>query len=241
MTRAPYVQLKAESPYDRGNREMADTTLGWRFVNPRLADRYYPYSMGETAENVAERWGVSRERQDAFALESHQRAVAAIEAGRFDDQIVPITVPQRKGDPIVVSRDEHPRADTSPEALARLRPAFRTEGGTVTAGNSSGSTTARRRSCSSRRTGRARWASNRLRAWSPPRSPASTPRSWASARSRRPARRSSVPGSASRTSTSSSSTRRSPRSRSSASTSWGSTRRRSTSMAARSRWGTRWA
>ena len=138
MTRAPYVQLKAETPFDRGNRDMADTTLGWRFVNPRLAERYYPYSMGETAENVAERWGVSRERQDSFALESQQRAVAAIEAGRFDDQIVPISVPQRKGDPVLVSRDEHPRADTSPEALARLRPAFRSESGTVTAGNSSG-------------------------------------------------------------------------------------------------------
>jgi acetyl-CoA acetyltransferase family protein len=93
--------------------------------------------MGETGENVAERWGVSRERQDAFALESQRRAVAAIEAGRFDDQIVPITVPQRKGEPIVVTRDEHPRADTSAEALARLRPAFR-DGGSVTAGNSSG-------------------------------------------------------------------------------------------------------
>ena len=111
MTRAPYVQLKAESAFDRGNREMADTTLGWRFVNPRLAERHYPYSMGETAENVAERWGVSRERQDAFALESQRRAVAAIEAGRFADQIVPISVPQRKGEPLVVDRDEHPRAD----------------------------------------------------------------------------------------------------------------------------------
>jgi 3-oxoadipyl-CoA thiolase len=129
MTRAPYVQLKPESAYDRGDREMADTTLGWRFVNPRLAERYYPYSMGETAENVAERWGVSRERQDAFATESHRR---------FDDQIVPIQVPQRKGDPILVSRDEHPRADTTVEALAKLRPAFRPEGGSVTAGNSSG-------------------------------------------------------------------------------------------------------
>src|SRR4051812_15608645 len=138
MTRAPYVQLKAEGPWERGPRELADTTLGWRFVNPRLAERHYPYSMGETAENVAERWGVSRERQDAFALESHRRAVAAIDAGRFADQIVPITVPQRKGDPIVVDRDEHPRADTTPDALARLRPAFRPEGGSVTAGNSSG-------------------------------------------------------------------------------------------------------
>jgi 3-oxoadipyl-CoA thiolase len=139
MTRAPYVQLKADSPYDRGPREMADTTLGWRFVNPRLAERHYPYSMGETAENVADRWDVSRERQDAFALESQQRAVAAIEAGRFDTQIVPVTVPQRKGEALVVDRDEHPRADTSLEALARLEPAFRTDGnGSVTAGNSSG-------------------------------------------------------------------------------------------------------
>ena len=138
MTRAPYVQLKADGAWDRGPRELADTTLGWRFVNPRLAERHYPYSMGETAENVAERWGVSRERQDAFALESQQRAVAAIEAGRFDAQIVPVEVPQRRGDPIVVARDEHPRADTSLEALAKLRPAFRPEGGSVTAGNSSG-------------------------------------------------------------------------------------------------------
>ena len=138
MTRAPYVQLKAETPYDRGARELADTTLGWRFVNPRLAERHYPYSMGETAENVAERWNVSRERQDAFALESHRRAVAAIEAGRFDDQIVPVEVTGRKGETTVVARDEHPRADTSIEALAKLRPAFRPEGGSVTAGNSSG-------------------------------------------------------------------------------------------------------
>jgi 3-oxoadipyl-CoA thiolase len=138
MTRAPYVQLKAESPYDRGPREMADTTLGWRFVNPRLAERHYPYSMGETAENVAERWNITRERQDTFALESQQRSVAAIEAGRFADQIVPITIPQRRGDPLVIDRDEHPRADTSMEALGRLKPAFRPEGGTVTAGNSSG-------------------------------------------------------------------------------------------------------
>jgi 3-oxoadipyl-CoA thiolase len=138
MTRAPYVQLKAEAPYDRGAREFADTTLGWRFVNPRLAERHYPYSMGETAENVAERWNVSRERQDAFALESHRRAVAAIEAGRFDDQIVPVEVTGRKGEATVVARDEHPRPDSSIEALAKLRPTFRPEGGSVTAGNSSG-------------------------------------------------------------------------------------------------------
>ena len=141
MTRAPYVMAKAEAAWDRGPRELQDTTLGWRFLNPKLAAMHYPYSMGETAENVVERYGdrldVSRERQDAFALRSHQRAVAAIEGGLFDDQIVPVEVPQRKGDPILVSRDEHPRADTSMEALAKLRPAFR-EGGSVTAGNSSG-------------------------------------------------------------------------------------------------------
>ena len=137
MTRAPYVLAKPEAAYDRGNRELHDTTLGWRFVNPALAARHYPYSMGETAENVAERWGVGRERQDAFALDSQRKAALAIEAGRFDSQLVPIEVPQRKGEPIVVARDEHPRADSSAAALARLRPAFR-EGGTVTAGNSSG-------------------------------------------------------------------------------------------------------
>ncbi len=139
MTRAPYVMAKAAVAWDRGPRELEDTTLGWRFLNPRLAERYYPYSMGETAENVAERYGISRERQDAFALESQLRAVAAIEAGRFDEQIVPVEVPGRKGGPpTVVARDEHPRADTSAEALAKLRPAFKRDGGSVTAGNSSG-------------------------------------------------------------------------------------------------------
>ena len=137
MTRAPYVMAKPATAFDRGPRELEDTTLGWRFLNPKLAELHYPYSMGETAENVAERWTVDRERQDAFALASQQKAVAAIEAGRFDDQIVPITVPSKKGEPVVVTRDEHPRADSSVEALAKLRPAFR-DGGTVTAGNSSG-------------------------------------------------------------------------------------------------------
>jgi 3-oxoadipyl-CoA thiolase len=137
MTRAPYVMAKPGTAWERGQRDLEDTTLGWRFVNPKLAEQHYPYSMGETAENVAERWSVDRERQDAFALDSQRKAVAAIEAGRFDAQIVPIPVPQAKGEPVLVSRDEHPRADSTFEALARLRPAFR-EGGTVTAGNSSG-------------------------------------------------------------------------------------------------------
>ncbi|MGZ6260521.1 MAG: thiolase family protein [Candidatus Limnocylindrales bacterium] len=137
MTRAPYAMLKPEAPYERGEHQLVDTTLGWRFVNPRLAELHQPYSMGETGENVAERCAVSREDQDAFALLSHQRAIAAIEAGRFAGQLVPVVVPQPKGEPIIVERDEHPRADTSREALARLKPAFRA-GGTVTAGNSSG-------------------------------------------------------------------------------------------------------
>ena len=141
MTRAPYVMGKAAAAWDRGARELQDSTLGWRFINPKLSALYHPFTMGETAENVVERYGatndVTRERQDAFALRSHQRAVAAIEGGLFDGQLVPVPVPQKKGDPVLVSRDEHPRADTSMEALGKLRAAFR-EGGTVTAGNSSG-------------------------------------------------------------------------------------------------------
>jgi 3-oxoadipyl-CoA thiolase len=138
MTRAPYVMAKPATAWDRGPREVEDTTLGWRFLNPRLAELHYPYSMGETAENVAERYGIDRERQDAFALESQRRAIAAIEAGRFADQIVPVEVPGRKGALTVVDRDEHPRADSSAAALAGLRPAFKRDGGTVTAGNASG-------------------------------------------------------------------------------------------------------
>jgi 3-oxoadipyl-CoA thiolase len=137
MTRAPYVMAKPAAPFERGDREMFDSTLGWRFVNPALAALHYPYSMGETAENVAERWSVEREAQDAFALASQQKAIAAIQGGRFDDQIVPIPIPQKKGGPMMVERDEPPRADTSAEALAHLRPVFR-EDGSVTAGNSSG-------------------------------------------------------------------------------------------------------
>ena len=137
MSRAPYVMLKPESGYERGTHDLVDSTLGWRFVNPRLHAAYPAISLGETAECVADDWSVSRERQDAFALASQQRTAAAIAAGRFDGQLVPVTIPQRKGDPVVVTRDEHPRADSSAEALAKLRPAFR-EGGSVTAGNSSG-------------------------------------------------------------------------------------------------------
>jgi len=136
MSRAPLVALKPERALARGSMELVDTTIGWRFVNPALAERHSTESMGETAENVAERYGVSREDQDAFALESHRRAVAAAEAGRFDDEIVTVEVPQPKGPPITVHADEGPRSDTNAERLAGLRPVFR-EGGTVTAGNSS--------------------------------------------------------------------------------------------------------
>jgi 3-oxoadipyl-CoA thiolase len=136
MSRAPFVMLKPEQGFERGARELADTTLGWRFVNPRMAERYSTELMGETAENVAERYEVSREDQDTFAVESHRRAVAAAEAGRFDDEIVAVEVPQRKGDPLLVSEDEGPRPDTTLERLAKLRAIFR-EGGSVTAGNAS--------------------------------------------------------------------------------------------------------
>jgi len=136
MSRSPFAMLKPERGLPRGNMELVDTTLGWRFVNPRIEERYSTEAMGATAENVAERYGVSREDQDAFALESHRRAAAATEEGRFDDEVVPVPVPQRKGEPVTVHSDEGIRPDTTLEKLAKLRPVFR-EGGTVTAGNSS--------------------------------------------------------------------------------------------------------
>jgi 3-oxoadipyl-CoA thiolase len=137
MSRAPWVIPKAERAFPWGNLTAWDTTIGWRFPNPRLKEQYGNESMGETAENIYEETGISREEQDAFAYESHRRAIAAIDSGRFAEEIVPVPVPQRKGDPIIVDTDEHPRRDTSPEKLARLRPAFRPNG-TVTAGNASG-------------------------------------------------------------------------------------------------------
>ncbi len=137
MTRAPFVMGKAETAFPRGDLAMYDTTIGWRFINPKLAEMHHPYSMGETAENVAERYGVSREEQDKFALWSQQKAAVAIREGRFKEEIVPVVIPQRKGEPVVVDTDEHPRPDTTFEKLAALKPAFK-KGGTVTAGNSSG-------------------------------------------------------------------------------------------------------
>jgi 3-oxoadipyl-CoA thiolase len=138
MTRAPYVVAKPSAAFPRGEQTMYDTTLGWRFTNPRLADMHYPYSMGETAENVAERCGVTREEQDAFALESQRRWKAALDVGKFAEEIVPIDVPEgRATRPFEV--DEHPRPDATLESLAKLRPAFtKDDSGSVTAGNSSG-------------------------------------------------------------------------------------------------------
>ena len=137
MSRAPLVTLKPESGLERGNRELVDTTIGWRFVNPRLHAQYPAISLGETAERVAERWGVSRGDQDAFALESQGRAAAASSAGIFAEEIVPVSIPQRGGAPLLVDRDEHLRPDTTAAGLAALKPAFAADG-TVTAGNASG-------------------------------------------------------------------------------------------------------
>jgi 3-oxoadipyl-CoA thiolase len=136
MSRAPFVLGKATSAFDR-NAEIHDTTIGWRFVNPQMKARYGVDSMPETAENVAEEFSVSRADQDAFALRSQRRAAQAIEAGLLAEEIVPVPIPQRRGDPILVSADEHPRPDTTLEALARLPPIVR-DHGTVTAGNASG-------------------------------------------------------------------------------------------------------
>jgi 3-oxoadipyl-CoA thiolase len=139
MSRAPYSFPKAEEGFSFGNLTAYDTALGWRYPNPRMKDTYGTDSMGETAENIAiARPHITREKQDAFAVHSHQKAIAAMDAGHFTAEIIPVPVPQKKGDPILVSTDERPRRDTSMENLARLKPAFRKEGGTVTAGNASG-------------------------------------------------------------------------------------------------------
>jgi 3-oxoadipyl-CoA thiolase len=136
MTRAPFVHLKPDKRFPRGPIESVDTTIGWRFINPRLAERYSTEGMGETAENVAERYEVTRADQDQFALASHQRAVAAWEAGTFAREVAPLEVPNGNAGPVLVERDEGPREDTDLERLAKLKPVFR-EGGSVTAGNAS--------------------------------------------------------------------------------------------------------
>jgi 3-oxoadipyl-CoA thiolase len=135
MSRAPYAMPKPTRPV--GNLTAYDTTLGWRFVNPKMDAAYGADPLGITAENIAEENGITREAQDAFALASHQRAIAAIDSGKFAEEILPVSLPQRKGDPLIFNTDERPRRDTSLKALGRLRPAFKPDG-TVTAGNSSG-------------------------------------------------------------------------------------------------------
>ena len=142
MSRAPYSIPKADKPFAFGNLTAWDTVLGWRYPNPKMQEVYGTESMGETAENIAEMMAanqspITREMQDAFSLQSHQRAIAAIDAGKFAEEIVPVPIPQKKGDPLLVTTDERPRRDTSLEALAKLTPSFR-KNGTVTAGNSSG-------------------------------------------------------------------------------------------------------
>lgn len=135
MTRAPFVMAKSETAFGR-TPEIYDTTIGWRFTNKKLAEMYYPYVMGETGENVAERWKISREQQDAFAFSSQQKYAAAHAANRFAEELIPVMIPQKKGDPVKFEKDEHPRL-SSLEDLAKLKPAFKKDG-TVTAGNSSG-------------------------------------------------------------------------------------------------------
>ncbi|HWO97011.1 MAG TPA: thiolase family protein [Bacillus sp. (in: firmicutes)] len=137
MTRAPYVMMKPQLGGMRETPALEDTTIGWRLVNPALAKQYPPISLGKTAENVAVRYGISREEQDELALLSQNKAHQAIVSGRFKDEIVPVSIPQRKGNSIIFDTDEHPRPETTLEVLSKLKPAF-VEGGTVTAGNSSG-------------------------------------------------------------------------------------------------------
>jgi len=138
MSRAPFVMAKGQTAFDR-RCEIHDTTIGWRFTNPKLSELYHPFSMGETAENVARQWSISREAQDKFAWESQQKWKAAKDAGKWEDEIIPVNVPQRKGDPILVDIDEHPRPEVSLKKLNTLKPAFSTEpDATVTPGNSSG-------------------------------------------------------------------------------------------------------
>jgi 3-oxoadipyl-CoA thiolase len=139
MSRAPYSVPKAEAGFSFGNLTAWDTALGWRYPNPVMKEKYGTDSMGETAENIAkERPHITREKQDAFSLRSHQCAIEAIDSGRFAEEIVPVEIPQKKGDPKIIDTDERPRRDTTMESLAKLKPAFAKDGGTVTAGNSSG-------------------------------------------------------------------------------------------------------
>ncbi|HEX9597161.1 MAG TPA: acetyl-CoA C-acyltransferase, partial [Anaerolineales bacterium] len=137
MSRSPYSVPKAAQAFEYGNITMWDTTLGWRYPNAALKEKYGNDSMGETAENLYDETPISRAEQDRFSLQSHQRAIAAMDSGRFAEELVTVPVPQRRGDPVLVDKDERPRRDTTMESLGKLKPAFRKDG-TVTAGNSSG-------------------------------------------------------------------------------------------------------
>ncbi|MCB9587036.1 MAG: thiolase family protein [Polyangiaceae bacterium] len=136
MTRAPYSMAKPNEAFPRSAPEIFDTTLGWRYPNPKMAERFELIGMGETAENVAKKFGITRDEQDEFALNSQKKGAAAWESGAFDGEVIPLEIPQRKGPPLKIERDESPRGDTSMEALGKLKPAFRADG-SVTAGNSS--------------------------------------------------------------------------------------------------------
>lgn len=136
MSRAPFIMLKPEKEFPRGNMELVDTTIGWRFPNPKIESEHGIDSMPQTAENVAQRYNITREEQDEFAFESQQRAKAAVEADRFKEQMIPVTITDRKGNETIVDKDEHPRPETSLEKLSQLRSIF--ADGTVTAGNASG-------------------------------------------------------------------------------------------------------
>jgi acetyl-CoA C-acetyltransferase len=137
MTRSPFVMAKSEQAYGRLP-EFHDTTFGWRFTNPALSALHHPYQMGETAENLADRYKITREEQDLFAFNTQMKYKTARDSGRFKDEILPVLLPQKKGEPIVFDTDEHPRPQTTLDELAKLKPVFRKEGGTVTAGNASG-------------------------------------------------------------------------------------------------------
>ncbi|MCH7759556.1 acetyl-CoA C-acyltransferase [Patescibacteria group bacterium] len=136
MSRAPYIISKSEKPFGR-KPEIYDSTIGWRFINKKLTEKYFPFSMGETAENIAEKWNISREDQDQFAYNSQQKYKSAFENGKFNEEIIPVPVPQKKNKILIVNKDEHPRPNVTLEKLASLTPAFKKDG-TVTAGNSSG-------------------------------------------------------------------------------------------------------
>lgn len=136
MTRAPFVMAKPEVDFPRGNPQLYDTTIGWRFTNPKIEEKFGADSMPQTAENVAKRYGITREEQDEFAYQSQMKTKAAMENGRFRDEIVPVTYTTKKGETVTVDTDEHPRPNTTREVLAKLKPLF--EGGTITAGNASG-------------------------------------------------------------------------------------------------------